>query len=195
MTPAFRVKLALLASASLLATVFAWNAAQGQAWPRPPFNPGTRPPGGIRGMNPPGGIGGGGIHISWRCSRCGYTAPGAIPPEICPGCGARIINGVGNGSGGGMIGNPPAGPPRNPGEPPFFIPPPSGDVSLPVANPSEDLKSSSRKAVLIGVVVGALAAGLAVLAGGAFLVIYTLRNKNSSSERRRRPRRRDEYDD
>lgn len=45
---------------------------------------------------PPGG--GFGFEQVWSCSNCGKEiGRGAFPPDTCPHCGRRIINGVGNG--------------------------------------------------------------------------------------------------
>lgn len=178
MTPAFRVKLALLAIASVLATTFAWNAAQGQFWP--PRNP----PQGMQGGDGPANI--------FTCPNCGYVYRGTVPPSICPGCKMRMNNGMGDGVEG--PGNPAGVNPgdRNADNRPFFIPPPpkDGQAVLRTAD-SSDSKLSSKKLVVIAVVVGVVA-GIALLAGGAFLVIYTMRNKSNSAPPRRRPRRRDE---
>lgn len=181
MTPAFRIKLALLAIASVLATTFVWNAAQGQFWP--PRNP----PQGMQGDNGPANI--------FTCPNCGYVYRGMVPPSICPGCKMRMNNGMGDGVDGPQG---PANPPEaNPGDRnadgrPFFIaPPPKDGTAVLNTAGSSDSKWTSKRLVVIAVVVGVVA-GIALLAGGAFLVIYTMRNKNNSPPPRRRPRRRED---
>lgn len=225
MTPSLRMKFGLIALVAVMTATLAWNAAQGQIRPpHPGFNPGNpgmRRPGGIRGMNPPGGRGfDGGMGIGWRCPKCGQTGEGAIPPQTCPGCGIRFINGVGNGSAGGLRGNQAGMPPNNPGfNPPAGMPPnnpgfnpPVGDSGRPpdanlppdngpdfgstVDSPNDPPQSSPKKALLIALVVGLILVGVAILAGGAFLVLHSMKQKDSTSERRRRRRpRRDDYDD
>ncbi len=204
MTPALRLKLALTAIASVLGVAFAWNASLGQFRPpivRPPvinppvFNPpNMRPPG----FNPPG-INPGGTEIInvWTCTGCGKELGRGLsaPPDKCPSCGARIINGVGNGipqpgmtNPGGMM------PPIV--NPPAFVPPVVND------NPStssstttgETSSTASKKGVIVALVIGIVVVGVLILVGGTFLVIYTMRNSESSKPRpRRRPR--DDYDD
>lgn len=179
MTPAFRIKLALLAIASVLATTFVWNAAQGQFWP--PRNP----PQGMQGDNGPANI--------FTCPNCGYVYRGMVPPSICPGCKMRMNNGMGDGVDGPQgPANPPGANPgdRNADGRPFFIGPPPKTAVLNTAG-SSDSKWTSKRLVVIAVVVGVVA-GIALLAGGAFLVIYTMRNKNNSPPPRRRPRRRED---
>jgi hypothetical protein len=110
MTPARRFKFGLIALASVFAAVFAWSAAQGQFRP-----PGFRPPG----FRPPGMMGPGIVKV-WTCSGCGQELGRGLsaPPNTCPHCGARIINGVGNGI-------------RQPGMPPGGMTPPA---NMPPAN-------------------------------------------------------------
>ncbi len=225
MTPALRLKLALMAIASVLGAAFAWNASLGQFRPpirpgggiRPPvinppvFNPpnmrppGFNPPGmnppGMNppGMNPPGMMPGGGTEIInvWTCTGCGKELGRGLsaPPDKCPSCGARIINGVGNGipqpgmtNPGGMIApviNPPAV------APPVVVNNPSTSSSTTV---SETTSTASRKGVIVALVVGVVVVGVLILVGGTFLVIYTMRSGQSPKPRpRRRPR--DDYDD
>jgi hypothetical protein len=192
MIPSLRIKFTLFTLALVLATTLAWNSAQGQM-PHP--NPGMRQPGGIQGMNPPGGIGGhrpggfdGGMGIGWRCPKCGQTGQGAIPPETCPGCGVRFMNGVGNGSAGGLMGNPP-GAPMNPG---FNPAPNNSGANFGPGVPSFDdqPQSSSKRKVLIALVVGVILVGIVVFACGAFLVVHNLRSDDSTVRRRR-----DKFDD
>ncbi|OAI39802.1 hypothetical protein AYO40_05430 [Planctomycetaceae bacterium SCGC AG-212-D15] len=67
-------KFAKLVLASIVVTGLAYNLVHGQAG-RPPQPPRSGP--------------------SWTCSRCGHSlGRGAAPSDLCPHCGARIINGV-----------------------------------------------------------------------------------------------------
>ena len=145
MTPVLRVKFGLLMIGALFAAAVAWNAAQGQI--RPPV---VRPPVGPRPINPPGGFPRTGPTIVkvWTCSGCGKELGRGLtaPPDHCPHCGARIINGVGNGirqpgMGGGVV--PPN--PTPPANPPGMVPtPPPGanpnpnppQMNPPVVNPN-----------------------------------------------------------
>jgi hypothetical protein len=128
-----RVKFVLLGIASGLMVAFAWNAARGQMrLPRPPM-PGGRPLG--PNMNPPGmpGLGGPRIVKVWRCTGCGGEIGRGLnaPPNTCPHCGARIVNGIGNGIPQPGMGNNPT----LPVTPPGFNPNPAGPVNPPEFNP------------------------------------------------------------
>ena len=238
MTPALRVKFGLIAIVSVVGIAFAWSAAQGQFRPpgfRPPLvnPPAFRPPGlNPPGLNPPGMPGGGMTTVKvWTCTGCGQELGRGLsaPPNQCPHCGARIINGVGNGiPQPGMQGMNP--PPMNPGfnppamNPPIMNPPafnPGGvdmNPPLPVMNPTPQFNpppaannspaptssnanagntsgsTPPKKGVIVALVIGVIVVGIAVLVGGTFLVIYTMRNNGSSKPSRRRLRE-DDYDD
>lgn len=196
MTPDLRVKFVLFTSALVLATTLAWNAAQGQMRPpRPGPNPGRNPPGGIGGMNRPGKGFDGGLGFGWRCPKCGQTGQGMVPPETCPGCGVRFINGMGNGSAGGLIGDPP-GVPMNPIPPgaKSGAPPNNGANFGPIVESSDGQpQSSPRRRALIALTIGIILVGVVVLACGAFLVVHSMRSEDASSDRRRG--RRDDDDD
>src|SRR5690348_7178408 len=141
-----RTKLVLLGIASLLMIAFAWSAASGQmpfpGPPRPnlpggrPFGPNMHPPGMPRIVN------------VWRCTGCGGEIGRGLmaPPDTCPHCGARIINGFGGGVPQPGMGNnprlpltPPGGnpSPTRPNNPPQFqpaAPPPDANDVQPVVN-------------------------------------------------------------
>ncbi|MHB1426638.1 MAG: rubredoxin-like domain-containing protein [Gemmataceae bacterium] len=203
MLTAIRVKFGLLTLVAVLLTAFAWGTARGQMRPPMPRRPGLRPPeapGPIGpGVNPPGmpRMPGGGMTTTvWKCPNCDYEYQGTIPPSTCPGCQARMNNGVGNGvPGPGAEMNPNS--PRNP----RFNPPPSNVV--PATEPADSSTNttstnasttSSRKVLMIALGIGFLVIGVSVLLGSTCLVIYTLRNRKTSSERLPR-RRRNDYDD
>ena len=206
---AFR-RCGVLIVAAVLTIAFAWNAAQGQF--RPPRSPFVRPPG----MNPPGmqppRIGPPAIGPStsvWKCPKCGYEYRGAVPPSTCPGCQSQMNNGVGNGipGPGGMMNSNPAGAPAfvppamnpnppvvNPNPPVPNFTPPAANVSDPTNAPSDSAASSGglSRGKIIGLVIGVIIVGLAVLVGGTCLLIYTLKSGESRPRPRRRPRR-DDY--
>jgi hypothetical protein len=160
MTPTLRLKLALLAIASILGGAFAWNAAEGQFRPpgvrppivRPPvinppvFNPpGINPPGfnppnmrppGINppGMNPPGMMPGGGgptIVNVWTCEGCGGELGRGLSAP--PSTCPHCGAKIINGVGNGI---PQAGM-TNPGGiiPPIMNPPAFNPPTQPVVNP------------------------------------------------------------
>jgi hypothetical protein len=217
---AFR-KCGVLIVAAVLMIAFAWNAAQGQF--RPPRSPFVQPPG-VQppGMRPPGFPRTGPTIVKvWTCTGCGQELGRGLsaPPDKCPHCGARIINGVGNGipqpGAGGMNLNPQPNPGFNP-NPAVFPPnqpainpnppvvnlnppvpnftPPAGNVPDPTNAPGESTASSSglSRGKIIALVVGVIIVGLSVLVGGTCLLIYTIKSGNSRPHPRRRPRR-DDY--
>jgi hypothetical protein len=168
----------------------AGNGSAGGVFGNPGGAPGMNPPGmNPPGMNPPGmnppGMNPGGLPNNgpvfenvWTCGKCGKELGRGLsaPPDRCPHCGARIINGVGNGvSQPGMQGTVP-----------------TGDSS---ADSSSGGMKSSKK-LLIGAAIGVgILVVLGVLLGGAWLVVQIVRSSDPASRPRRRRRRRDDYDD
>lgn len=135
MTPSFRVKLGLMAIATVLLTFFAWNVAQGQMRP-----PGFRPPGVPGPMGPRQGMPGiGPNNTVWTCPSCGYKFQGAVPPSTCPGCRKQMNNGMGAGIGHGVPGSggvPNPNPAMNPGMNPPTMPPPGANTNPAVNQPA-----------------------------------------------------------
>lgn len=135
--------------------------------------PAMNPPGmNLPGVNPPGMPGGGMTFVNvWTCSGCGKELGRGLsaPPSKCPHCGVRIINGIDNGI---------------------------SQQGMPVAPPVADSSSTSpKKGVIVALVIGVIVVGIAVLVGGAYLVMYTMRDSGSSKPSRRRRRRQEEDDD
>jgi hypothetical protein len=95
------------------------SQAQGPFRPPVPGPPTLRPPtfpNNPLNPNPNGGMGPRFERV-WKCSRCGgELGRGLRPPDRCPHCGARIINGVPNGplTGDRPGPNPPAANPNGP---------------------------------------------------------------------------------
>ncbi|MCI0638336.1 MAG: hypothetical protein L0Y72_13700 [Gemmataceae bacterium] len=81
------------------------------------------------------------IERVWQCTGCrGELGRGAFPPNQCPHCGARIVNGIGGPNSPIKPGGNP--PPFNPGgNPPAFNPPvfpPNPPINPPVVNAQEN---------------------------------------------------------
>jgi DNA-directed RNA polymerase subunit RPC12/RpoP len=140
----------------------------------------------------------------WKCSRCGAEIGRSdFPPDVCPSCGARIINGVPNPDNprppGGHVpplnmqppGTRPKGPPIN--QDPFNIP----NAPQPVGSPgpfgsnSASAPDAGDNSSVLPWVMGGVAGGALLLALGVFVVIKVMEQSAGDPEdMRRRPRRR-----
>ncbi len=154
-----------------------------------------------------GNFGGGGLVKTWTCGRCGRNlGTGDFPPAQCPGCQARIINGIGGPQNMGNP-NPPGMPPPNFNPPinnpvvmppvnnPNFNTPPAGPVTERAAPPPLAVDETTRSgAMTVGMVIlicallGVLVLGVCVV-GGVVLVMTMNKSPKKASRGSLKPRR------